>query len=954
MFCFDIFARFFKYNMLSRSKVSTFLLLLVMVCVPRTWAQITVTPTSTATALATALAGSGVTISSPSLTCAGVSNGTFTVTPGTLVGTGPAVFGINSGIVLSTGRVSSSAGSAATLASFNTGMAGDADLTTLAGASTYDACILEFDIIPTGDTIKFDYIFGSEEYNNSNCGPYNDAFAFFISGPGITGTANMALVPGTNIPVTVNSVNNGVPGSGYTLANCTSMGAGSPFTAYYDDNTGGSSFTMKGFTKVFTAIHDVIPCNTYHLKITIADAGNHLYDSEVFIKQGSIASATNTATASVCQGQNITVSATPAGGTWSSADVTIATVDPTSGFTTGLSAGVVDLTYTTGTGCYKITTLTVNPTPTMASTTSICTGTTMTLSATPTGGTWSGGLPGIVTVTSSGSATSGSSLGAAPVVYTSPAGCVLNTSVSVYSLPPVTGVFNVCEGGTTALSNTFPGGTWSSLAPTTAAVNAATGVVSGVLAGNTTITYSMGGGCYSTASVTVDPRPAAPTALPAHFCQYSVPGTLAASGSSLLWYPSPAGGTGSATTPVPSTTTPGTTTYYVTQTIGGCESSRTPLSVTIDPALIFQITGNPLACPDDTLTLGVSSVFPAVTYAWTLPTGVTLYPGYAVTDPSVRIINHSTTNQDIYLHITDVNTGCSGDDTFHLNINVPPAADAYTIANPCLGDTVGLALSGHSDDAYSYTWTIDNVSMSSSTALNIVTHSSNSGGPYTVSWLAPGIHVIAVQTTAPGNHCPSAIAYDTVEVHRQPDAQFSYQTFRGTPCLDDSVFFAARTFSIANLYQWTPSHAFYGKNDASIWGVVEDKQIDFTLTVTDPFGCKATSTQTVTAEPCCYVTVPTAFTPNGDGLNDFFRPLFISQGRDITGGTRPLSSSHKFHTFRITNRWGQIVFETTNNYPQWDGTFNGEPQDMGVYYYVLTFDCDNGEVVQKGDVTLIR
>jgi len=249
-------------------------------------AQVNINPGQTAQAMAQKLVGPGITIQNPTLSCASIANGTFQVVSSNL--------GLDSGIVLTTGRASTTGssygvnGQASVNASTNNSTAGDPQLNALANSSTQNACILEFDLVPKGDTISFDYVFGSEEYNTSTCGTYNDAFAFFISGPGITGTQNMALVPGTSIPVTVNSINSGIPGSQGNIVNCTSMGAGSPFTAYYVDNTGGTTITYKGFTTVLKAVHQVQPCSTYHLKMTIADAGNALFDSGVFIKAGSL------------------------------------------------------------------------------------------------------------------------------------------------------------------------------------------------------------------------------------------------------------------------------------------------------------------------------------------------------------------------------------------------------------------------------------------------------------------------------------------------------------------------------------------------------------------------------------------------------------------------------------------------------------------------------------------
>jgi gliding motility-associated-like protein len=255
-------------------------------------AQVYITANQTAAVLAQRLAGPGITITNANLTCASGANGLFAVQSSNL--------GLDSGIVLSTGLVLNINDAETGPTSTNNNTPGDAALQLLSGAAnTKDACILEFDMVPKGEAVQFSYVFSSEEYINSICGPYNDAFAFFISGPGIAGTANMARVPGTNIPVTVNTINNGVPGAlaGGSTQNCTVMGPGSPFTTYYINNLGGATIAYRGMTTVLTAANAVIPCQTYHLKITIADAQNALYDSGVFIKAGSLQSTSFTVTA---------------------------------------------------------------------------------------------------------------------------------------------------------------------------------------------------------------------------------------------------------------------------------------------------------------------------------------------------------------------------------------------------------------------------------------------------------------------------------------------------------------------------------------------------------------------------------------------------------------------------------------------------------------------------------
>jgi gliding motility-associated-like protein len=258
-------------------------------------AQIIVTADKTAAILAGALVGTGVTILSPTLNCPGNANGLFTtgiVDP----------MGIPFGIVLTNGCAKDTTigfssyfgvnDASSNFASCSNGTGGDVDLTALAGHPTFDACVLEFDFKAAGDTIRFNYLFGSEEYTDYTCTAYNDVFGFFISGGGYLTPTNLALVPGTTIPVCINSVNCG-PTTFGTLSNCTALGPGSPFCAYYVDNIIGFEapyVTYDGLTTRLTAIAAVNPCDTYHLKLGVADATDHILDSGVFIEGGSLAS----------------------------------------------------------------------------------------------------------------------------------------------------------------------------------------------------------------------------------------------------------------------------------------------------------------------------------------------------------------------------------------------------------------------------------------------------------------------------------------------------------------------------------------------------------------------------------------------------------------------------------------------------------------------------------------
>ncbi|MFZ4785543.1 MAG: choice-of-anchor L domain-containing protein [Flavobacteriales bacterium] len=174
---------------------------------------------------------------------------------------------------------------------------GDADLLSVANSvppligqnfsvsSVNDLSILEFDFVPTGDTIRFNYIFGSDEYLTFVNTTYNDIFGFFLSGPGITGpynspagfpggAVNIAQVPNSNppLPITISSVNN--------VLN----------QEFYLDNPNQLVLSLNGYTTVLEAWHEVQCGETYHIKLAIADGSDTALESIVILEEGSFSS----------------------------------------------------------------------------------------------------------------------------------------------------------------------------------------------------------------------------------------------------------------------------------------------------------------------------------------------------------------------------------------------------------------------------------------------------------------------------------------------------------------------------------------------------------------------------------------------------------------------------------------------------------------------------------------
>ena len=107
-------------------------------------------------------------------------------------------------------------------------------------------------------------------------------------------------------------------------------------------------------------------------------------------------------------------------------------------------------------------------------------------------------------------------------------------------------------------------------------------------------------------------------------------------------------------------------------------------------------------------------------------------------------------------------------------------------------------------------------------------------------------------------------------------------------------------------------------------------------------GCSDMKTKQLKVLKNCFIAVPTGFTPNNDGLNDYFYPNNAVKADNLD--------------FKVFNRWGQLVFHSRNWKDKWDGKINGQPQTTGVYAWILSYTHhDTGEkIFQKGTTVLIR
>jgi len=469
------------------------------------------------------------------------------------------------------------------------------------------------------------------------------------------------------------------------------------------------------------------------------------------------------------------------------------------------------------------------------------------------------------------------------------------------------------------------------------------------------ITETTAFGCISDSAidkVVIRLKPAPPIVTDLQYCQKDIARPLnevvdSDFNSTLNWYYN---SISLPPIPLPFTdTTPGTRMWFVGQTVpavNGCASDSIPIKVTIiyKPKFSIEAT-SPWVCQFDTVTLAYKG--PALyqpEYLWTFPRGAAAV-NFTDRNDSIVQVKFDSTKQDniVYLRASNHNGFCYSDTSIRIKVIPLPTMEAYTKPDVCFGDTVQLALATKADNSHSYKWWVDDTTMEHARALSIISRNSHSSGPYTISWLDSGRHIIKVSSTTVEG-CKSEPTFDSVLVHNPPDARFRISSGNeGKICWEDSVQFTALTEDYRNSYEWAPAHDFDNLNSPIIWGKMLGQKNTIILKVTDPFGCYATESMQIDPEYCCTIQFPNAFTPNGTGPqdNNIFKPYFVGY--------------HRFHMFRIMNRWGQIIFESANSSVMgWDGTFNGVPQDVGVYYYYLRYDCGGKSMEAKGDVTLIR
>lgn len=496
----------------------------------------------------------------------------------------------------------------------------------------------------------------------------------------------------------------------------------------------------------------------------------------------------------------------------------------------------------------------------------------------------------------------------------------------------------LCVGSTIQLRANLPNATYSWTGPqgfTSTQQNPAIANADVVNSGTYTVNASVNGCPFApaTVNVTVSTKPAPPTvATPVVYCTGDVAAPLTASGSGLAWYTLPSGGAlpGSTTPPVPSTAQAGTFVWWVVQSNDGCESIRAKQEV-----IVRERPNGIITSPRSNICQGdVDSFYyygnadASLEYNWKAPIGQTTFLGGSGQGP---VIYQFDSAGPITVRMQVNNGGCVSKDAFFtVTVRPRPVTNAVMLPDVCVGQLVDIALDAATTGISNITWDF---------ADGEIRYGSTSSGPYGIEWATPGLKEVRHTSFAAG--CPSFTTIDTVVVHPAPAVRIT-QNLPGRVCEGDSILFVAGAEDTSGRFIWTPARFFPDSAGARAWGRVEHSGY-VGVALTDSFGCTGRDSLLVATQPCCGVYLPNAFTPNNDGTNDLFRI--------VTAG------NHAVYNFRIVNRWGQVVFETTNESTGWDGTYKGEPQDPGTYHYFLRYRCTEGQdhtVEQKGDLILLR
>ena len=825
------------------------------------------------------LLGNGVTVNNvsyngfPAMWVPEPGSGSFTATGTDL--------GIASGVILSTGFVSYAVGPAFNEAAEVNGTGSDPDLVVLSGGQPIeDQATLEFDFIPTGNTISFRYVFASEEYTGFTCTEYNDAFGFFLSGPGINGpfsnnAVNLAVIPNTTIPITVNTVNSGSPTGGGSASTCAAADPNwQANSQYFVGNQNADDFMFNGFTVTLTAWALVTCGETYHIKLAIGDAADSGLDSGVFIEGGSFAST----------GQVVP-------------DLTGGTgVD---GTTMMEGCGPFEMVFTRLGDLAEEATIYLTMSGTSTELIDYSPAFPDQIYFAPGQETFSFWL----TVPPDADGPETLVIDIQQLIACSNQNLTTTFTFNIDSPPPLTvdsyDLNSVC-GQSHILDPDVSGGlgeyvyTWDT-GDTTATIEVEPGVT-------TTYELTVSDAC-AVQSVTVDYTITLPIYLPLEVTMgpdvaidclgsddIEVAGVTGGDGDyTFEWTANGAPQGNGQTITVPA----GPPTYYVVTVSEGCgtsvQDSLLVTTVPLDPIVITTTGDVTPICPGDSTLMeitGVTGGNGVYTYGWADQTGQTLS-----TDTELLVwVNadhtYTITVEDECLNVgsTEITTFLPVYEPFMLNM---PSDDLI-----CAGDSISLLAQVQGGSGY----------------FHLVWHDMDHTDP---AYVASPMSETQYTVTAI-DQC-GAERTDEVVIEVEHVSVQIVENNRG----QDDWYLQAATTPYALTWVWDMGDGTRYRGPEVVHSYMDLDEHWVTLEIATPNGCEGKDS--VLLRPPAHLYFPNAFTPDGDGHNDLFGPV-----------------GHYIEEFemQVFDRWGKPVFITTSPDDWWDGSVNGSGlAQTGVYVY---------------------
>lgn len=508
-----------------------------------------------------------------------------------------------------------------------------------------------------------------------------------------------------------------------------------------------------------------------------------------------------------CIGDTGTLSASPAGGLWTSSSPAIATVGVASGFITAIAAGTTSITYTEPSGCVSITTINVLASPgPISSPGSVCVGQSVAATIALPGGIWSSADNLIATIGSTSGSTTGIASGVTNISYTLPTGCFSVKSITVNPLPATpTGMLESCVGAAVALTSSTPGGTWSSSLPAVSSVGSLTGIVTPVNAGTSIISYIITAtGCSSEIVFTTNPLPAAIT------------GALTVCvGDSVLLSNGTIGGTWISGNPAIATI--GATSGWVNGVVAGTASITYRLTSTgcfivrtqTVNGLPTPIVGPLSVCTGQTISLSSS------------PSGGT----WSVNNPaiaSVGLLSGIVSGLVSGTVVTTYTTSAGCTTTRQMTVNPSPTASVTAIGDTvmCPGDFVILtAITG---SGVSYQWFNGATPLSGATLL---TYTATASGSYRVR--------VTNSFSCPGFSAPVSVSVNPVS------ASITIPSGVTSGCSGTPIILNA-TLGVGYTYQWLMAGVAIAGATSDTYAATTSS--DYSVRITNSAGCTDVST----------------------------------------------------------------------------------------------------------------